>query len=182
MPLLRRHPDSPEAPVDAIDATVARRPDGGLDVRFTLSGDLSALAIPGPASPARRDELWRRTCFEVFLHAPAGRGYLEFNLAPSGAWAAYAFAEYRERAADPDIDTPAIAVERQDGALVLDARLDTPADLPVDQPWRASLTAVIETADGRLSYWAVAHPPGRPDFHHADGFVVDLPPPTPEAA
>jgi hypothetical protein len=33
---------------------------------------------------------------------------------------------------------------------------------------------VIEDADGRLSYWSAAHPDGRPDFHHAAGFVVEL--------
>ena len=34
---------------------------------------------------------------------------------------------------------------------------------------RVSITAVIEEKGGRKSYWALAHPPGRPDFHHADG-------------
>jgi hypothetical protein len=34
---------------------------------------------------------------------------------------------------------------------------------------------VIEAADGGKSYWALAHPPGRPDFHHAAGFAAHLP-------
>ena len=25
------------------------------------------------------------------------------------------------------------------------------------------------------SYWAAAHPTGNADFHHADGFAIDLP-------
>jgi hypothetical protein len=33
---------------------------------------------------------------------------------------------------------------------------------------------VIEDADGSLSYWALAHPPGRPDFHHTEAFALDL--------
>ncbi|WP_337188503.1 DOMON-like domain-containing protein [Phenylobacterium sp.] len=165
-----------------IAATATRRPDGpngGLDVRFVLSGDLAALAIPPPAAPARRDDLWRRTCFEVFLRVPGQTGYLEFNLSPSGEWAAYAFTGYRERAADPDMAPPAVAVDAGEGRLVLDARLALPPGLPADRPWRASLTAVVETADGRHGYWAVAHAADRPDFHHADSFVVELPPPAP---
>jgi hypothetical protein len=35
-------------------------------------------------------------------------------------------------------------------------------------------TAVIEDRDGRLSYWALRHPPGKPDFHHADSFALKL--------
>ena len=41
-------------------------------------------------------------------------------------------------------------------------------------PLRLALSAVVEADDGTLSYWALRHPPGRPDFHHADGFVLRL--------
>jgi hypothetical protein len=34
---------------------------------------------------------------------------------------------------------------------------------------------VIEETNGRLSYWALAHPPGKPDFHHSDCFALELP-------
>ena len=37
--------------------------------------------------------------------------------------------------------------------------------------------AVIEAVDGSVSYWALAHPAGKPDFHHPDGFALQLPPP-----
>ena len=40
----------------------------------------------------------------------------------------------------------------------------------------AALSAVIEEADGTKSYWALAHAPGKPDFHHADGFALEMPP------
>jgi hypothetical protein len=33
---------------------------------------------------------------------------------------------------------------------------------------------VIEETNGAKSYWALKHPPGKPDFHHADGFVLEL--------
>ena len=49
-------------------------------------------------------------------------------------------------------------------------------DLPDDGPWRLGLSAVIEETAGRKSYWALAHPGGRPDFHHAAGLAYDLAP------
>ncbi|MND06273.1 hypothetical protein D3C83_275510 [compost metagenome] len=36
------------------------------------------------------------------------------------------------------------------------------------------LAAVIEAADGALSYWALRHAPAKPDFHHRDAFALAL--------
>jgi hypothetical protein len=36
------------------------------------------------------------------------------------------------------------------------------------------LSAVVEHADGARSYWALQHPPGKPDFHHPDSFAMQL--------
>ena len=41
-------------------------------------------------------------------------------------------------------------------------------------PARLGLTAVIEEAGGRLSYWALRHPAERPDFHDAGGFALEV--------
>jgi hypothetical protein len=49
--------------------------------------------------------------------------------------------------------------------------------LPGASALRLALSAVIEETDGHLSYWALAHPAERPDFHHRDGFVLALEPP-----
>jgi hypothetical protein len=37
-----------------------------------------------------------------------------------------------------------------------------------------ALCVVIEELDGALSYWALRHPAPRPDFHHADGFALEI--------
>jgi hypothetical protein len=39
---------------------------------------------------------------------------------------------------------------------------------------RLGLAAVIEDKAQVLSYWALKHPAEKPDFHHADGFVIEL--------
>ena len=39
---------------------------------------------------------------------------------------------------------------------------------------RLALAAVVEEDDGRLSYWALQHAPGNPDFHHPEGFALEL--------
>jgi len=71
---------------------------------------------------------------------------------------------------------PSIAVQRAEDRLILTARMDLEplSDLDRNRRLRLAVSAVIEELDGRISYWALAHPPGKPDFHHADGFVVML--------
>jgi hypothetical protein len=52
--------------------------------------------------------------------------------------------------------------------------LDHLTSLPPLVGWRLGLSAVIEETSGHKSYWALAHPPGRPDFHHSDCFVYEF--------
>ncbi len=174
---LTLHPDSPCGAAIEIVAEATRLGPGALWLRYRVSGEVGALSLPSAAEPARADGLWRHTCFEAFLRAAPGGAYDEFNFAPSTQWAAYRFAGYREgmRAA-PEVDTPKIEVDSSDDAFELRAELalDRLPELPRDAPWQLGLSAVIEEAGGRLSYWALAHPPGRPDFHHSDCFALEL--------
>jgi len=101
----------------------------------------------------------------------------EFNFAPSTQWAAYRFASYRShmRAATA-MNTPAIAVQSSADRFTLEAALELEelTDLPRNASLRLGLSAVIEETSGHKSYWALAHPPGKPDFHHSDGFAYEL--------
>ena len=54
--------------------------------------------------------------------------------------------------------------------------LDGLSNLAFDEPYSLGLSAVIEQTDGRKSYWARAHAPGKPDFHHPDAVAACLPP------
>jgi hypothetical protein len=46
--------------------------------------------------------------------------------------------------------------------------------LPSDGNWELGLSVVLEERDGTKSYWALAHPSEKPDFHHPDCFVARL--------
>lgn len=151
----------------------ARRPHGGarLELEFTLAGDVAGLRVPAPAAPRRGAGLWQHTCLEAFVAIEGDPSYLEVNLSPSGEWAAWTFEGYRAGAQEADIPEPRIQTRIASGVLVLRAGLDL-CGLPSfahAQCWQAGFAAVIELQDGSLSYWALAHPPGRPDFHAAAG-------------
>jgi hypothetical protein len=169
---LRRHPDSPSVPVTAIDVHIApTRPDN-LVLSYTVTGNLNDIRMSPVATPARSDALWRTTCFEAFLRASSGPGYYEFNFAPSTQWAAYHFSGYRSGMRAADFGAPAIDARVEGDRYTLRASLDLRGlSLPREEQWLLGLSAVIEDVSGGISYWALAHPPGKPDFHDAACFA-----------
>jgi hypothetical protein len=169
------HPASPRSPVQAI-MVGATRHDDSLLLNYRVVGELGAIRMPELRPPVHTDELWRHTCFEAFVRHSASGEYCEYNFSPSGAWAAYHFSGYRaDRQPLKGAGTPRFSFDLQDGALVLAAQLDLePLSLPDGGTVRLGVTAVIEDRAGQLSYWALKHPAEKPDFHHADSFVIDL--------
>lgn len=143
-----------------------------LNLRYLLSADLNRLKIPASKPMRRTDELWKHTCFEAFLRAATGTGYCEVNVAPSTEWAMYSFDDYRQRMKPTNVaQPPVITVDRSARGLTVDVALD----LKVLPPSRAlALTAVLEHEGGSLSYWSLQHPAAKPDFHHPDGFVLQI--------
>lgn len=162
------HPLTPSAAVHGVEAEAARGGAGLLEVRYRIRGELARLRVPPPRPPAAAERLWQHTCCEIFVARSRGDAYHEFNFSPSGQWAAYAFRRYREGDAVTVAD-PQIRVQASADALELAARIAAPPGR-----LRVALCAVIEARDGSLSYWALAHAPGKPDFHHAAAFALEL--------
>ena len=175
--VLTRHPGTSSQAVQGIEARVRWTEDGALALAYTLDGDSTRLQIPPPRPRRRADRLWQHTCFEAFIAVKGNSEYYEFNFAPSGEWAAYAFRRYRDGAPLVDEElAPRISVRNAENGLELDAiiRSDRLPALQPAAPLRLALAAVIEEDGGMLSYWALTHPPGTPDFHHPDAFALEI--------
>lgn len=146
----------------------ARRAGRVLSLEYVLAGRVERVLWPQAAARERTDGLWRATCFEAFVRTTDG--YVEYNLSPSGAWAAYRFDGYREGMRALDMPAPFIVTRTAQGRFVLTADVT----LPEDAGEAVGLAAVIESFDGTIAYWALAHPSDKPDFHHPDSFALDL--------
>lgn len=149
-----------------------------LSLTYTVEGDGQRLRLPENLTATRADGLWQHTCFEAFVRPSRCAGYWEFNFSPSRQWAAYRFDGYREgMAAEQHVGDPHIELQSDEREFRLSAALDFTRipEFRANEDWRLGLSAVLEDADGRKSYWALAHPSERPDFHHPQGFVLALP-------
>ncbi len=174
---LSAHRDTPGEAVWGITVEVSLIAGTNLGCNYSLHGDLAQVRVPGARTGRRADGLWQHTCFEVFVAAAGDPGYLEFNFSPGLDWAAYQFAGYRDGMQPANLArAPGLNVRRTPDRLDLSATVHL-AGLGTRfaaSHLRLALAAVVEEDDGRLSYWALQHPPGNPDFHHPDGFALEL--------
>jgi hypothetical protein len=162
------HPANAHGPATDVAVHFDRR-GADLWLRYVVEGDVDGIRWPMQATPGRADNLWVTTCFEAFVETTDG--YVEYNLSSSGQWASYRFEGYRSGKMEA---SETVVVAGLDGASDMVALEGTIALPPV--AGRLGLSAVIQAEDGSTTYWALAHPSDRPDFHHPDSFDLTLPP------
>jgi hypothetical protein len=175
--VLTAHPSTPKGAVRSLGVQLRAEEPDVLVFQYSLDADMSRVRVPLSGAGEWADGLWKHTCFEAFVAAADAPGYHEFNFSSSLDWAIYRFSAYREGMSPAEIGrAPKISVHRGDDGLELQAavRLGHLADLRDARHLRIALAAVIEDDNGRLSYWGLRHPPGKPDFHHPNGFALEV--------
>lgn len=171
---LLAHPDVPNNGVRRVAASVEVAGPDLLRFQYVLEADPLLIRVPAPVADAgRTDKLWAHTCFEAFIGFPESPDYLELNFSPSGQWAAYHFDSYRQGMTPALEAAPRLALRRLAAGLELQAEVQLGSGAS-RRRLRLALSTIVEDREGRLSYWAVRHPPGRPDFHHPEGFALAL--------
>jgi hypothetical protein len=175
--VLTAHPSTPNDAVRGLGVQLRAEEPDILVFQYLLDADMSRVRVPFPGAGGRAEALWKHTCFEAFIAPADAPGYHEFNFSPSLDWAIYRFGAYREGMSPAEIGrVPQISVRRSDDALELESAvcLGNLVDLRDARHLRIALAAVIEDENGRLSYWGLRHPPGKPDFHHPNGFILEV--------
>jgi hypothetical protein len=175
--VLTTHPSTPNDVVRSLDVQLRTEEPDILVFQYSLVADMSRVRVPLSGAGGRADALWEHTCFEAFVAAGDAPGYHEFNFSPSLDWAIYRFSAYREGMSPAEIGrAPEISVHRGDDGLELRSAVRTAdlADLRDVSHLRIALAAVIEDENGGLSFWGLRHARGKPDFHHPDGFALEV--------
>jgi len=175
--VLTVHPSTRNDAVRSLGVRVRAEQPDILVFHYSLDADMSRVRVTPSGAGRPADALWKHTCFEAFVASADAAGYHEFNFAPSLDWAIYRFSAYREGMSRADIGgAPEISVRRCDGGLELESavRLGHLADLRDARHLRVAMAVVIEDDEGSLSYWGLRHAPGKADFHHRDGFALEV--------
>lgn len=128
-------------------------------------------ARPGAFTP----ELWKHDVAEFFLSHPVSGRYLEFNLAPNGAWWSAEFTAPLVRADENDVEIPGVKTFSD---LAPDGTWVAAASIPLDvlqarfgfgNDTRMNVTFIVDSPNQKF-LTASPPPAGDPDFHRPDVF------------
>ena len=142
-----------------------------------LAGDLGAISLPSlNANPGRKDELWRRTCFELFLAIKNTSQYWEFNMSPSGNWNVYVMDAYRQvgMRQETRIQRIPFDVRKEADGLSLEMAINLGPIIASKKPIEVGIASVMQTKNGKETYWAMLHPRPEADFHARESFVLEF--------
>ena len=142
---------------------------------FLATRDATAICRPGAEPGAFTEGLWEWDVAELFLANPASGAYLEFNLAPNGAWWAAKFTAPRVRAqSQPDFQSVVTSHSNEISGHSWCAAIRVPLDFLVNEIGFHSQTAANATAilnSPHQTFHSAAKLPGlQPDFHQPGAF------------
>jgi len=140
-----------------------------LKLSFLLEGALVNYAFSSSQMPKRANELWKATCFELFLANSKKDEYYEFNISPSLAWNLYHLSTYRAEPKEVELLVePVIKITKENGCYRVDFELKGFALSSFD---RVNLTAILLTKEGERTFWSLKKMQGSPDFHERGYFI-----------
>jgi len=168
----------PAAKIPALEITGKITWQGSLlSMQYSVIGEIEKILVPKPTdSAARKHDLWKATCFEFFLAHKERLEYWECNLSPSGDWNLYAMDAYRQVNMREESAFSQLPFEfaKTKNELSLSTAVNLSRLLSPLQPLQIGITAIIQTADGNETYWALAHSGTQADFHLRESFVIEL--------
>ena len=148
-----------------------------LTIHYALTGKIEDIFLPSSSvNPTRKDDLWKTTCLEFFLAVKDLPQYWEFNLSPSRDWNVYYMAAYRRIGFREETSIQWLQFETQKAAnsFLLTAGVDLKPIIRLEQILEVGVTAVIQTKEGRETYWALTHPASEADFHQRESFDLAM--------
>lgn len=160
----------------AIDGEILRQKNV-LTLHYTLTKNIEDIFLPPPSlNRTRKDDLWKTTCFELFLAIKDLPEYWEINLSPSGDWNIYHMDTYRRIGFREEtlIQRLQFETHKSMSSFLLNAAVDLNSIIRVEQILEVGVTAVIQTKIGSETYWALTHPSPKADFHQRESFVLAL--------
>jgi hypothetical protein len=175
MLVLKPFPSDRSVPPIELSANVHRDRDI-LSIEYQLRGDLNTLIIPAQtATPTRKSFLWENTCFEFFVGVPGSSDYWEFNLSPTGDWNIFHLDSYRQGLREELAFTSLeFDVSMTQNLLLLKLVVNLESIIPAQRDLEISVTTVIESQLGEISYWAINHSGEIADFHLRDSFTIEI--------
>jgi len=134
-----------------------------LHLTFKLSGDIKHYKFPKTKKQERKDELWKESCFELFLATEDEEAYYEFNFSPTLAWNSYRLEYYRAEPKKIDeVELIEFEVKQTKETLLVEITLDVQT-LKFDT---YNLATILLNKQEEREFWSLKAKGDTPDFHN----------------
>jgi len=163
--------------------------DNLIILSYSISSDISDIIIPAislapPKGGAetqlgkRMDDLWKTTCFEVFLASKTKKSYIELNLSPSLDYNIYSFSGNRLGMKEEE-SLKIVNIEREvkempnikgNNSFSLKFTIISNNTISIND-LLINISSVIKYSNGNSSYYAINHGENKADFHDKRNFV-----------
>ena len=166
-------PDT-NVPDIAIDGEILRQKNV-LTIHYTLTKNIEDIFLPPPSlNRTRKDDLWKTSCFELFLAIKDLPEYWEINLSPSGDWNIYHMDAYRRIGFMEEtlIQYLPFKAQKATDVFALNAAIDLDPIVRAGQVLEVGIAAIIQPRNGIETYWALIHPGPQADFHSRESFAL----------
>jgi hypothetical protein len=145
-----------------------------INLSFSILGDISKIIIPNTEFTKdykRKDDLWKTTCFELFLASKTSKSYSEINVSSSYEYNIYSFTDYRKNMQlENNLSIKNIKKDISSNLLNLTFSIESKNKINIED-LIINITSVVESTNNEIEYWAINHLEDKADFHNLVNFV-----------
>ena len=136
-----------------------------LVLSFVLQGVREHYLFDTKNHAKRADELWRATCFEMFIKNSNSKKYWELNIAPNGSWNFYRFSDYKkDRQEESRVLTPKVLFKQERDEVSVNVEVDFTEKL-FDESVDFNLALILLDIEGKRHFYTLNPKEGVADFH-----------------
>ena len=142
-----------------------------LHIEFRVTGELDNYIFPQKSNLKRADELWKATCFELFLRNTETEAYYELNFTSSLSWNFSYLNSYRAKVQEvKGLGQVKIEVFTNDNNFKIFFELETDT-FSFNQFNIYNAAVILKNSNDERTFWSLGLPSKVPDFHDEKGFL-----------
>ena len=137
-----------------------------LTLEFTVTGEIKNYIFNEPCIQTREDELWKKTCFELFIAHKNNSAYYELNISPSTNWNFYSFSDYKTamQEEEKNISEPFIHSSKMRDEYRLSFEFYFYEEL-IEKELIFNLAVILLDTKGIRHFYSINRREGKVDFH-----------------
>lgn len=140
-----------------------------LCLTFRINGELKEYIFPKQSKLKKANELWKATCFELFL-ADEEERYYELNFSSSLVWNLYVLDAYRAEPKEFELEEePNITIVQKDNEFHIVFELETKA-INFEKFKYYNMATILLNKEKERTFWTINHLNDTPNFHNKESF------------